>query len=149
MICCLSSCMYIDNDKSKDLKRNQYEVFGKIYETMSSAEGYLEIGIASWYGKKFQGNLTASGEIYDMGLMTAAHRALPLPTFVKTTRKPWILTSSQENAAAPLRVAALVTQPRDSGLDLKVLFTFGLGAWIPMDLPAQPGQTEPNTFKDP
>ena len=85
MICCLSSCMYIDNDKSKDLKRNQYEVFGKIYETMSSAEGYLEIGIASWYGKKFQGNLTASGEIYDMGLMTAAHRALPLPTFVKVT----------------------------------------------------------------
>ena len=85
MICLLGSCVYTDNHKSKDLKRNQYEVFGKVYETMSSSEGYLEIGIASWYGKKFHGNLTASGEIYDMSLMTAAHKALPLPTFVKVT----------------------------------------------------------------
>ena len=85
MICLLSSCVYTDNHKSKDLKRNQYEVFGKVYETMSSSEGYLEIGIASWYGKKFHGNLTASGEIYDMSLMTAAHKALPLPTLVKVT----------------------------------------------------------------
>ena len=77
--------MYTDNHKSKDLKRNQYEVFGKIYETMSSSEGYLEIGVASWYGQKFHGNLTASGEIYDMSLMTAALIALPLPTLVKVT----------------------------------------------------------------
>jgi len=77
--------VYTDNHKSKDLKRNQYEVFGKVYETMSSSEGYLEIGVASWYGKKFHGNLTASGEIYDMSLMTAAHKALPLPTLVKVT----------------------------------------------------------------
>ena len=85
MICLLSSCVYMDNQKSKDLKRNQYEVFGKVYETMSSSDGYLEIGVASWYGKKFHGNLTASGEIYDMSLMTAAHKALPLPTLVKVT----------------------------------------------------------------
>ena len=85
MICLLSSCVYTDNQKSTDLKRNQYEVFGKVYETMSSSEGYLEIGVASWYGKKFHGNLTASGEIYDMSLMTAAHKALPLPTLVKVT----------------------------------------------------------------
>ena len=81
----LSSCVYTDSQKSKDLKTNQYEVFGKVYETMSSSDGYLEIGIASWYGKKFHGNLTASGEIYDMSLMTAAHKALPLPTLVKVT----------------------------------------------------------------
>ena len=85
MICLLSSCVYMDNQKSKDLKRNQYEVFGKVYETMSSSDGYLEIGVASWYGKKFHGNLTASGEIYDMSLMTAAHKALPLPTLVRVT----------------------------------------------------------------
>ena len=85
MICLLSSCVYTDNHKSKDLKRNQYEVFGKVYETMSSSDGYLEIGVASWYGKKFHGNLTASGEIYDMSLMTAAHKALPLPTLVRVT----------------------------------------------------------------
>jgi len=75
----------MDNQKSQDLKRNQYEVFGKVYETMSSSDGYLEIGVASWYGKKFHGNLTASGEIYDMSLMTAAHKALPLPTLVRVT----------------------------------------------------------------
>ena len=83
--CFLSSCVYTDNQKSKDLKSNQYEVFGKVYETMSSSDGYLELGVASWYGKKFHGNLTASGEIYDMSLMTAAHKALPLPTLVKVT----------------------------------------------------------------
>ena len=85
MICFLSSCLHTDNHKTRDLKKNQYEVFGKVYETMSSSEGYLEIGVASWYGKKFHGNLTASGEIYDMSLMTAAHKALPLPTLVKVT----------------------------------------------------------------
>ena len=85
ILCFLSSCAHIDNYKSKDLKKNQYQVFGEVYETMSSAEGYIEIGVASWYGKKFHGNLTASGEIYDMGLMTAAHKALPLPTLVKVT----------------------------------------------------------------
>jgi len=84
-LCFLSSCIYTDNYESRDLKRNQYQVFGKVYETMSSAEGYLEIGVASWYGKKFHGNLTASGEVYDMRSMTAAHRALPLPTLVKVT----------------------------------------------------------------
>ena len=85
MICLLSSCVYTGNQKIDDLKTNQYEVFGKVYETMNSSEGYLEIGVASWYGKKFHGNLTASGEIYDMSLMTAAHKALPLPTLVKVT----------------------------------------------------------------
>ena len=69
MICLLSSCVYTDSFKNKDLKTNQYEVFGKVYETMSSAEGYIEIGVASWYGQKFHGNLTASSEIYDMSLM--------------------------------------------------------------------------------
>ncbi len=85
MIYFLSSCALKDNRMGKELKSNQYEVFGKIYETMSSADGYIEIGVASWYGKKFHGNLTASGEIYDMNLMTAAHKALPLPTMVKVT----------------------------------------------------------------
>lgn len=63
----------------------EYEVFGKIYRTMPSSLGYLEIGIASWYGRKFHGRLTAMGEVYDMYKMTAAHKALPLPTMVKVT----------------------------------------------------------------
>ena len=63
----------------------EYEVFGKIYRTLPSSLGYLEIGIASWYGRKFHGRLTAMGEVYDMYKMTAAHKALPLPTTVKVT----------------------------------------------------------------
>ena len=62
-----------------------YEVFGKKYKVMQDSLGYREIGIASWYGKKFHGNLTANGEIYDMHSISAAHKTLPLPTFVKVT----------------------------------------------------------------
>nr|WP_320165836.1 septal ring lytic transglycosylase RlpA family protein [uncultured Methylophaga sp.] len=63
----------------------QYKVLGKNYYTLSSAEGYREKGIASWYGTKFHGRRTSSGEIYDMYKMTAAHKTLPLPTYVEVT----------------------------------------------------------------
>ena len=62
-----------------------YEVFGKRYVILQSSYGYRERGVASWYGNKFHGNPTASGEIYDMYAMTAAHKTLPLPTTVKVT----------------------------------------------------------------
>ncbi len=62
-----------------------YEVFGKTYYTMPSSQGYVERGIASWYGKKFHGRLTSSREPYDMYAMTAAHTKLPLPTYVQVT----------------------------------------------------------------
>ncbi len=60
-----------------------YEVFGKRYTVMPSANGYQERGVASWYGKKFHGNLTSNREVYDMYAMTAAHKTLPLPTYVR------------------------------------------------------------------
>jgi len=60
-----------------------YEVFGKRYTVMPSSTGYQERGVASWYGKKFHGNLTSSREPYDMYQMTAAHKSLPLPTYVR------------------------------------------------------------------
>ncbi len=63
----------------------QYKVLGKNYYTLSSAEGYHEKGIASWYGTKFHGRRTSSGEIYDMYKMTAAHKTLPLPTYAEVT----------------------------------------------------------------
>lgn len=63
-----------------------YEVFGKTYRVLPDAEGYSERGGASWYGKKFQGHNTASGEKYDMYKMTAAHKSLPLPTYARVTR---------------------------------------------------------------
>jgi rare lipoprotein A len=60
-----------------------YEVLGKRYTVLPSAAGYKERGVASWYGKKFHGNLTSNRETYDMYAMTAAHKALPLPTYVR------------------------------------------------------------------
>ena len=60
-----------------------YEVFGKHYAVLDSSSGYRERGVASWYGKKFHGRLTASREPYDMHSMTAAHKTLPLPTYVR------------------------------------------------------------------
>lgn len=62
-----------------------YEVFGRRYFVRDSADGYLERGGASWYGNKFHGQRTSSGEPYDMYAMTAAHRTLPLPTYVRVT----------------------------------------------------------------
>ena len=61
----------------------RYEVLGKHYTVMPSADGYHERGVASWYGKKFHGRLTSSREPYDMYQMTAAHKTLPLPTYVR------------------------------------------------------------------
>ncbi len=60
-----------------------YEVFGKSYRVMDSSSGYKERGVASWYGKKFHGRLTSNREPYDMYSMTAAHKTLPLPTYVR------------------------------------------------------------------
>lgn len=60
-----------------------YEVFGKRYTVMPSSRGYQERGVASWYGKKFHGNLTSNREVYDMYAMTAAHKTLPLPSYVQ------------------------------------------------------------------
>ena len=62
-----------------------YEVFGKTYTVLPSSEGYHEQGIASWYGSKFHGRRTSSGDPYDMHLATAAHKSLPLPTYAEVT----------------------------------------------------------------
>jgi len=60
-----------------------YEVLGKTYAVLPSGSGYKERGVASWYGTKFHGRLTSSREPYDMYEMTAAHKTLPLPTYVR------------------------------------------------------------------
>ncbi len=60
-----------------------YEVHGQRYEVLDTSYGYQERGVASWYGPKFHGRPTASREPYDMHGMTAAHKSLPLPTYVE------------------------------------------------------------------
>jgi len=62
-----------------------YEVFGESYAVLASAEGYAERGVASWYGQEFAGRPTSSGEIFDPRKLTAAHRSLPLDTWVEVT----------------------------------------------------------------
>ncbi|MFC1772233.1 septal ring lytic transglycosylase RlpA family protein [Pseudomonadota bacterium] len=62
-----------------------YVVLGKRYHTLDSSDNYRERGIASWYGTKFHGHRTSSGESYDMYKMSAAHKSLPLPTYARVT----------------------------------------------------------------
>lgn len=62
-----------------------YDVLGKTYQVMSSNKGYRQQGIASWYGTKFHQKKTATGEVYDMWAMTAAHKTLPIPSYVQVT----------------------------------------------------------------
>ena len=71
--------------KSKYGNPDSYEVFGKTYRVMDSAQGFSQQGIASWYGRKFHGRKTSSGEDYDMYSMTAAHKTLPIPVYVEVT----------------------------------------------------------------
>jgi rare lipoprotein A len=65
--------------------RSPYTVLGKSYRVLPSAEGYSERGIASWYGQKFHGRQTSSREVYDMCSFSAAHKTLPLPSYVRVT----------------------------------------------------------------
>jgi len=64
---------------------SSYKVYGKRYYTLGTSRNYDKVGVASWYGTKFHAHKTSSGERYDMLSMTAAHKTLPLPTYVEVT----------------------------------------------------------------
>ena len=74
-----------EEPRSRSGNSPEYQVFGKTYRTMKQAGSFKERGHASWYGKKFHGRKTANGELYDMFKMTAAHKTLPLPSYVRVT----------------------------------------------------------------
>lgn len=65
--------------------KNPYTVLGKTYYLIADESDYKERGYASWYGKKFHGHKTSNGETYDMYAMTAAHKTLPIPSYVRVT----------------------------------------------------------------
>ena len=71
--------------KSRNGNPEVYTVFGQDYRVMPDNRGYVETGVASWYGSKFHGRKTSNGETYDMLAMTAAHRSLPIPTYLQVT----------------------------------------------------------------
>lgn len=63
----------------------EYEQGGRTYRVLETSEGYDARGVASWYGEKFHGRRTSSGETFDMHALSAAHRTLPLPSWVRVT----------------------------------------------------------------
>ena len=71
--------------RSRYGNHSPYVVLGKRYTVMDSSRGYVERGVASWYGTKFHGRLTSNREPYDMFAFTAAHKTLPLPSYVRVT----------------------------------------------------------------
>lgn len=82
---------HLENAVPKHEKRTRagnpstYVVLGKRYYVMKESTGYVERGPASWYGKKFHGRKTSNGETYNMYAMTAAHKTLPIPTYLQVT----------------------------------------------------------------
>ncbi len=65
--------------------RSPYKVLGRSYEVLGATDGYVETGLASYYGNKFHGRRTSNHEVYDMYAFTAAHKSLPLPSFARVT----------------------------------------------------------------
>lgn len=77
--------------------KSPYTVLGQTYVLLPSADGYRATGMASWYGTKFHGQSTANGDNYDLYAMTAAHKTLPIPTYV-------LVTNLENNRQAIVRV---------------------------------------------
>lgn len=72
-------------DRGRAGNRSPYTVLGKSYNVLPTEEGYSERGVASWYGEKFHGHKTSNGEVFDMYLASAAHKSLPIPSFLRVT----------------------------------------------------------------
>jgi rare lipoprotein A len=75
----------VRNDPLLPRSNRPYVVFGKTYTPITDNQPFTQIGVGSWYGKKFHGQRTSSGEIYDMYKMTAAHPTLPIPSYARLT----------------------------------------------------------------
>lgn len=65
--------------------KSPYTVNGQTYSVMRNEDGYRERGYASWYGEKFQGHNTSNGEVYDMYQLSAAHKTMPIPGYLRVT----------------------------------------------------------------
>ena len=75
----------VRNEPLSKYGNRPYVVFGKTYTPISPDAGFVQRGVASWYGKKFHGQRTSSGELYDMYQLSAAHPTLPIPSFARVT----------------------------------------------------------------
>ena len=73
------------NEPLRAANMQPYVAMGKLFKPMTELDVYKERGVASWYGRRYHGNNTATGEVYDMYAMTAAHPTLPLPSYARVT----------------------------------------------------------------
>ena len=92
-----------------DRANKPYKALDAIYTPMTSYQPYKERGVASWYGKRYHGKNTSSGEVYDMYSMTAAHTTLPLPSYVKVTNPAngrWVIV--RVNDRGPFKSSRLI-----------------------------------------
>ncbi len=82
---CIREPQVTAEPRSRVGNKSPYSVLGKQYRVMPDSAGYVEQGIASYYGQKFHGRRTSNLEVYDMYAFTAAHKTLPLPSFARVT----------------------------------------------------------------
>ncbi|WP_028916755.1 septal ring lytic transglycosylase RlpA family protein [Pseudoxanthomonas sp. J35] len=82
---CIPEPLVVAEPRSPVGNRSPYTVLGRQYHVMDRPRGYVEQGIASYYGAKFHGRRTSNQEVYDMYAFTAAHKTLPLPSFARVT----------------------------------------------------------------
>lgn len=99
-----------------------YKVFGKHYTPMKERSPFSQKGTASWYGKKFHGHLTSNGEVYNMFGMSAAHKTLPLPSYVR-------VTNLANNKSAIVRVNDRGPFHQDRVIDLSYAAAFKIGVY--------------------
>lgn len=109
--------------KAEPLSRggnNPYNLFGIDYAPQTQLTEFTEVGIASWYGNKFHGHLTSNGEKYNMFSMTAAHKTLPLPSYVR-------VTNLENNQSAIVRVNDRGPFHQDRIIDLSYSAAYKIG----------------------
>ena len=82
---CIPEPAVVAEPRSAYGNRSPYDVLGRTYHVLESTEGFVESGVASYYGNKFHGRRTSNHEVYDMYAFTAAHKSLPLPSFARVT----------------------------------------------------------------
>ena len=102
--------------------KSPYSVLGQSYRVLPSASGYVERGIASWYGNKFHGYTTSNFEKYDMYAYTAAHKTLPLPSYAR-------VTNLENGASVIVRINDRGPFAENRIIDLSYVAAIKLGIW--------------------
>ncbi len=102
--------------------KSPYTVLGHTYNVLPSASGYVERGIASWYGNKFHGYTTSNFEKYDMYAYSAAHKTLPLPSYAR-------VTNLENGASVIVRINDRGPFAANRIIDLSYVAAIKLGIW--------------------